>query len=449
MSSKVPKLSITMDKILLKEFELKFGVSENSEISAKDIFDNAVKNSDDDVIKSTIVTENRCLSNADKNIIDELNDILSDDVNFFPSEEVKSMPSPNLDNNYENLESFYLDYLERDDSSVDASSSAPSEASNSSLQLQGKQKCSMKEFCSCPLFDTRCSNTFSTQIYTSNEIFENHYINEEFLDEDFFLDIDNNSPKNDTEITSELQVSAVKLSDRAILSYANPGIPKRVENNNNSSVLSKELRVVLKKITEEEINKYINAKNNNSSNKKMEKELKVLLTRITDIKSPKLVEEKKDTLYKIQDSKFYQENNSEDWYFDHSCYELQKTIKMQLKRKNSRYERKRKIEKNFGDTLKNGKVRVYDGNMSDLNDNKIVTHGKEVTSLDEYLIEIAGGIVYKNISKNLKPPAMIVTCSKDEKKVQNLMKKKPNFFERVVTITFITDCIINQEIIPE
>ncbi|XP_044584137.1 mediator of DNA damage checkpoint protein 1-like [Cotesia glomerata] len=332
----------------------------------------------------------------------------------------------------------------------------------------------------------------------------------------------------------------------------------------------------------------------------MEKELKVLLTRITDIKSPKLVEEKKDTLYKIQDSKFYQENNSEDWYFDHSCYELQKTIKMQLKRKNSRYERKRKIEKNFGDTLKNGKVRVYDGNMSDLNDNKIVTHGKEVTSLDEctgsiiliknetilkrsariytsiiykilfagkyayndnykqtienfggkvvsdskiatvlvakkvkrtmeflsaicrgipivslnwiqdcvenhrfvdpnkyllkniesekkynfnlkmslkrareknlfegyyfiitsgiqkksfnqlkYLIEIAGGIVYKNISKNLKPPAMIVTCSKDEKKVQNLMKKKPNFFERVVTITFITDCIINQEIIPE
>ncbi|KAG8040992.1 hypothetical protein G9C98_001980 [Cotesia typhae] len=65
------------------------------------------------------------------------------------------------------------------------------------------------------------------------------------------------------------------------------------------------------------------------------------------------------------------------------------------------------------------------------------------------LIQIAGGVVFKYVSKNLKPPAIIVTCSKDEKKVQNLMKKKPNYFERVVTLSFITDCIIKQEIISE
>lgn len=406
MSSKTPKLSITIDKILLKEIESKFGVSENLE-NEKNIFYNAVKTSDD-LTKCPIFNENRCLSNADKNIIDELNDILSDDANFFPSDKVKSMPSLSLDNSLENLESYYLDYLERDDSLVDASSSAPSEASSSSLQLQGKQKCSMKEFCNYPLFDTQCVSTFSTQIYTSNQIFENHYIDEEFLDEAFFLDTDNNNSKKNDSDKSELKVSVVKLSDREILSFVNPEIPKSVENNNHS-VLRKELRVVLKKITQEEINKYGNANcNTNSCNKKMDicllKELKVSLTRITDVKSSKLVKEKNNILYTIQESECYQEN----YYEINSRNELQETVKMQLKIKNSRYERKRKIEKNFDtDELKNEKVFVYDEHMSDLNDNEVVNHRYELAPLDEY----TGTIILIQNETILKRSARIYTST--------------------------------------
>ncbi|XP_057321861.1 uncharacterized protein LOC130665467 [Microplitis mediator] len=104
-------------------------------------------------------------------------------------------------------------------------------------------------------------------------------------------------------------------------------------------------------------------------------------------------------------------------------------------------------EKRYGFRLETSlerakKKRIFEGYTF------VITSGIQKMSFDQlkYLIDVAGGRVFKSRSKIWRPHTILVSCSNDRKKAEEMFKRKPDYYECVVKLDFIIASLLKQQI---
>lgn len=273
MAPKAPRLLIKIDKIQLNRSGPNYNHSSNAEYGC--IYFHTDINNSFDVASYSTIDDNDNLNNySEENLLHDLNEILSEDLGnsdfFAPDNEcptssdvckqIKDESTPHINN--------YNDCSQLDCPPIVISSS---QISFPCIQEVNKQ----------------ISNDVNTNNQLINTEYQDYYSLETYTSSSYHCDSNVTSNSSDMEFYSskslclqrELRVSSMEMRIDDQIAAVNSNFCKN--NNNDKLLLNKELKVVVKKMTDEEILAWVNArKNKNIVSRK--KELKVSLEKMTD-----------------------------------------------------------------------------------------------------------------------------------------------------------------------